>query len=86
MDGAQWVAGSCVLLTMSSSGKVKRRICPGTTLKEANSWDSSEVSGGQYAVLEYIQTKVRADPSDIEAILKRPSSFTEPVWIMEHLR
>ena len=41
---------------------------------------------GPFAVQEYIQEKIRLDPSDIKGICETPPEVDESAWQYEHIR
>eukprot|EP00954_Amorphochlora_amoebiformis_P025041 1370422-Amorphochlora_amoeboformis.AAC.1 len=65
----------------------RRRNLPGTPQGEIFKWKSSDFKAdGHYSVQEWIQDKIRSDPTDIKAICKPPEHVHKHEWIYEHIR
>jgi len=69
---------------------VIRRNLPGTPAAQLFSWEPLEESYDQmesaFSTQEYLETLIRKDPSDLDAICKLPTGCEPNVWIAEHLR
>ena len=67
---------------------VIQRNRPGTKNKDLFSWEPIPLDqmDSTFAVQQYIQQLIRADPSDITTILNTPEGTDEVVWQYEHLR
>ena len=65
-----------------------RRNRPGTRASELWNWKHEDLPNRHepFAVREYLQEKIRNDPSDIEGICKPPEDVDENVWQYEHIR
>lgn len=65
-----------------------RRNRPGTRASELWNWKLEDLSNRNepFAVREFLQEKIRNDPSDIEGICKPPPDVDENVWQHEHIR
>nr|AIA82462.1 phocein [Stentor coeruleus] len=65
-----------------------RRNRPGTKRSELWNWPLEEYSNmsGPFAVQEYIQELIRANPSDIKKIIEPPPDVDISVWQYEHMR
>eukprot|EP00026_Physarum_polycephalum_P016467 Phypoly_transcript_17380.p1 GENE.Phypoly_transcript_17380~~Phypoly_transcript_17380.p1 ORF type:complete len:221 (-),score=32.30 Phypoly_transcript_17380:43-705(-) len=61
---------------------------PGTKNKDLFAWGAVPLDSMEstFAAQQYIQQLIRADPTDVEAILKVPEGTDEAVWQYEHLR
>lgn len=57
-------------------------------VSEANNRPQEEIAqmSGPFAVQEYIQEKIRNDPSDIKGICEPPPEVDENDWQYEHIR
>ena len=61
---------------------------PGTKNKDLFAWGSVSLESMEstFGAQQYIQQLIRADPNDVENILKVPEGTDEAVWQYEHLR
>ena len=65
-----------------------RRNRPGTRASDLWNWKHEDLTNRHepFAVREYLQEKIRNDPSDIEGICKPPEDVDENLWQYEHIR
>ena len=65
-----------------------KRNRPGTKPADLFNWpiENFEEMTGLYSVQEYIQELIRNSPSDVQAIITKPTSLDVTVWKYEHLR
>ena len=67
---------------------IMRRNRPGTKAADLWAWPKQEISEmkGPFKAQEYLQQIIRADPSNIAEICKKPEGVDEYLWQYEHVR
>ena len=64
-------------------------ITPGTTASDLHSSISvGPLQSGKYAVADYIKSRAKLQPENIDALLNEPKDFKygNAVWLFEHMR